>query len=286
MTPPTPPTSVVETLTPDRCYEILTRSQTINRGMRPALVATYARAMIDGRWLLNGEAVIVDWNDDIVDGHHRLAAAVESGVPLTTFVVRGVDPRAFRVSGVGARRTPGDILKIHGAQSPNSLAVLLRMLICAEQGGVVGAVEPTVAGRSAATADLRLDALARWPTAQACANEGESLRRRFRYLTGPQYAFLLCWCGRYDPDPAREFCRQFAEGTTAAADCPVWLLRERLIREAGRATVLPPAVRLALLGKAWAYFSTGTPVRNLRYDPAREPFPPFTPSPPLLPEVP
>ena len=48
--------------------------------------------MQNGEWKLNGKSICFDWNGRLLNGQHRLSAVVRSGVPLTTLVVRGLDP--------------------------------------------------------------------------------------------------------------------------------------------------------------------------------------------------
>lgn len=50
-----------------------------NRNLRGQVIASYARDMKSGAWVLNGETVKIASNGQLLDGQHRLNAVVESG---------------------------------------------------------------------------------------------------------------------------------------------------------------------------------------------------------------
>jgi hypothetical protein len=67
-----------------------------------------------GRWKLNGESVIFDSADRLLDGQHRLWACIESQRPFETVVVFGADPEAFTTIDQGRHRSPADHLVVAG----------------------------------------------------------------------------------------------------------------------------------------------------------------------------
>ena len=69
-------------------------------------VKRLAAYMREGKWKLNGEAIIFNENGELVDGHHRLAAVIESGCTIQQYVTYGVDKdiHLFDIGGKGQRR--------------------------------------------------------------------------------------------------------------------------------------------------------------------------------------
>lgn len=101
-------------LTPDKARELLASS----RGNRPITskhVAFLARQIADGRWKLNGEALIVDQSNRLIDGHHRCHAVIKSGAAIDVLTVRNVDSGAFQTINTGRVRSASDVLSISGA---------------------------------------------------------------------------------------------------------------------------------------------------------------------------
>ena len=63
-----------------------------HRPIKDKKVAEYMAEMREGHWKLNGKTICFDSTGRLLNGQHRLSAVVRSGVPLTTVVIRGLDP--------------------------------------------------------------------------------------------------------------------------------------------------------------------------------------------------
>lgn len=81
----------VETITPEDAKKYLERNAK-HRPIKEKKVAEYMAEMREGKWRLNGKTVCFDITGRLLNGQHRLSAVLRSGVPLTTVVVRGLDP--------------------------------------------------------------------------------------------------------------------------------------------------------------------------------------------------
>mgnify|MGYP003335415932 FL=1 len=81
----------VEVITPEQAHDYLLNNAK-HRPIKEKKVAEYMAEMRDGQWKLNGKTVCFDSTGRLLNGQHRLSAVVRSGVPLTTVVVRGLDP--------------------------------------------------------------------------------------------------------------------------------------------------------------------------------------------------
>lgn len=87
-------TAHVETITPDYAKALLEQN-TGSRPIKNTIVNAYAEDMRNGKWFLNGEAIKISSNNQILDGLHRVFACIASDTPFTTIVVRGLDPTAI-----------------------------------------------------------------------------------------------------------------------------------------------------------------------------------------------
>ena len=67
------------TITPEYAKELLDYNKK-NRSLSKATVDRYAEDMRKDNWQQNGEAIKIDWDGNLIDGQHRLAACVKSGV--------------------------------------------------------------------------------------------------------------------------------------------------------------------------------------------------------------
>lgn len=120
-------------ITPDLARTWLTKN-VHNRSFRPAVAATYARDMKAGAWEVTGEAIKFDWDDNLIDGQHRLSAIIEANVAVTMFVMRGLRPTAQNVMDTGAKRIASDALALNGYKYSALTAAGARLAINYEAG--------------------------------------------------------------------------------------------------------------------------------------------------------
>lgn len=121
--------SAVEKVTPEIAAKMLEASDDIkNRNLSDSHVKWLADQMAEGKWSLNGEAIILDDEGMIVDGQHRLWAVVNSGVTIESMVTRGVDRKGFATIDTGTARTAGNVLAIVGKKDANALGAALSLI--------------------------------------------------------------------------------------------------------------------------------------------------------------
>lgn len=105
-----------------------------NRRIRTSKLAQYIEDMKSGRWLLNGETIIVSKDGQLLDGQHRCFAALNVyDAPPATFLF-GIDEEARKTLDTGAKRFASDILSLHGVRNGALAATMARMIIALEQG--------------------------------------------------------------------------------------------------------------------------------------------------------
>lgn len=122
------PQITIETITPEMAAELLARSDLSNRRIRPATVQRYMNDMVAGRWQLTGEPIIVN-GTTLINGHHRLNACIQGGMPFTTAVFRGADRQVYSVVDSGLPRQAGDVLEQDGHQNATVLGATVRLVL-------------------------------------------------------------------------------------------------------------------------------------------------------------
>lgn len=101
----------VQVVTPAMAQAWLDEFNIGNRHLTPARVTALAKDMSAGRFQLSHQGIAFSV-DRLIDGQHRLAAIVKSGVPQTLLVVRGVNPSTYMVVDQGAKKSSGDIFGV------------------------------------------------------------------------------------------------------------------------------------------------------------------------------
>jgi len=108
----------LDELTPEFAAELLAQLHPNQRRLREWHVAILATAMEEGRWRWTADPIKLDVQLRVVDGQHRLAAIVKSGVTLKDVLIAVVeDEHAIRSIDQGLGRSLGDLLSTEGLPS-------------------------------------------------------------------------------------------------------------------------------------------------------------------------
>ena len=111
-----PTTCKLINVTPETARRLL-KNNVSNRPLQKSRVSRLARAMKEGRWVLNGETIKVDTRERLLDGQHRLHACIQSDATFKSYLVTGLSPKAFDTIDQGARRSGADIFSQCGVHN-------------------------------------------------------------------------------------------------------------------------------------------------------------------------
>lgn len=243
-----------------------------NRNVSDRVVAGYARDMRAGKWRLNGEAIIFDRNGRLKDGQHRLWAVIESGMPIQTVVVQGVDPDVMETIDSGRKRTFADALQIDGHSNTRSAASASRWMAWEQRGcsGKLGTYTPS---------EMRA-ALEAHPTILEAASL-VSGSRAGGLVTQGLLTWVLARALEQDRARALDWLEQLNSGVGLHQRHPCYLLRERLIADKGAKRRLDQIVVAAYVVKSWIAYRDDREIAHLRWAPDKadrpERFPPLDP---------
>jgi hypothetical protein len=110
-------TTKIENWTPKKAQQALDASAEsggYQRKISPHTVNKYVKAMNDGTFRTTAEPVIIDTENTIQNGQHRLKAVAISGVPMKFNTTRGADPDDFLVIDRGLPRRAGQFIARDG----------------------------------------------------------------------------------------------------------------------------------------------------------------------------
>ena len=239
------PVATWENITPERALELL-ESNTGNRGMRPRAVAAYARDLLEGRWMVTGESVKVDWTGRLIDGQHRLQAIMAAERPVQILVVTGLDPAVQRVIDVNVRRSAADTLKLLGVErNIYEVASAARIALAWESGTMT---RYGTLGMSASHAEIY-----QWVQEhEEIIDAAADARRWFNRLNMPPspLTFALWQLSKIDADQAQEFFNSTVEYATQGQGDPRAALLRALNNNETRLG-RRPATLVGLIFAAW-----------------------------------
>lgn len=235
--------SNVETITPAIATDWLEKN-THNRPVSDRTVAEYAGFMREGSWELNGEAIIFDEKETLVDGQHRLWACIQAGKSFKTIVTRGVSKSAFATIDTGKKRSAADVLHIAGIDTDrHALAAAAAVIIKYNAGDSFNNVF-TPSRQAVLEFVQKNPELADWVSrakkAKAWTNAYASNIAAIAFLGANSY-----------PVKALHFVEGFISGENLTAGSPILTLRNRLAADKR----LTKRIRLALIVLSWNAFS-------------------------------
>lgn len=226
-----------------------------NRKLNRQLVAQYARAIMAGDWMLNGESIKLSQSGNLLDGQHRLAAIIKAGQSLTTLVITGLPDEVMDTVDIGKRRILADTLTMDGHKPGAQIAGTINLLhnLGGSSRNMSWLKVTTVEGHKFLDANPGVAGAVQW----VMEHKG-SMRWR------PQYAAALFLFSKRSPEVAVAFFEQFFSGADLpGGDHPIYRLRERVIGEESSHRKATRADIMAWVIRAWNAQRNGTSLTRL-----------------------
>lgn len=274
----TDPYTTIEKVTPELAAEWLTRN-THNRNIRKRAVDTWASAMTAGQWVLNGESIKFDPEGVLVDGQHRLAAVVQSGITIESVVAWNVHMQSQITVDVGTRRSIADHLSWRGEANATGLGAALGILWRFKRGdGFSGTAKTST---TATYLDL-FELLDQNPHIRDSVRVAHRLNGALRLPSGAMAALHhILW--ESAPEEADLFFDLLTTGAGLSSSDPIYILRRAFERDQRETRKMPVRYRLALTIKTWNSWINGESRKSIGWrasGPQAEPFPePVDPNP-------
>lgn len=254
----------IETITPQQAQQLL-ETNILNRYLRPSRVEMYANDMAAGRWHVTGEPITIDTTGRLLNGQHRLAACVRSGVPFTTAVARCADSAIFDVIDSGLKRSMNDISRQIGFRHASLVASTAKVVLGYRKGALPQPRDMSLIPRSEITDEMETNRhlYTKW------ANPTEVLRKRGHNGSGA-LAFMVLAEAAHGAEPVTSFVDGLISGADLAEGDPRLVL-QRLINGANRPR--GAAAYLSVIIRAYTPWLAGEPRSKIQswFPPA--PFP-------------
>lgn len=125
-------TFTLEFVTPEMAEKYLATTRK-NRKSVQAVIQQFVKSILAKGWGINPQPVIFDSDGCLIDGGHRLAAIVKSGIAVPMLIVRGVPPESFDVIDDGPRRSLKQVMAMDGVPMYETIASIVRTVIVYER---------------------------------------------------------------------------------------------------------------------------------------------------------
>src|SRR4051812_12494263 len=123
------------TLTPPQATALLEQRRPAARS-NAAAIRSYAEAMREGRWVLNGMPIILSRRGVLLDGLQRLEACIQAGVPFPTFIAENVADDVLHTIDQQRRRSFAGVLEARGIRHAHAVQAALVKLLHYDDGSL------------------------------------------------------------------------------------------------------------------------------------------------------
>lgn len=234
---PAPRAEIVR-LSWQQCERLLKVANIRNRPRSEPTVEKYAPVMQKKGWMLTCEGIGFDNQGRLIEGQHRMMAAVVAKCDLIVTCVVGLDPDVFKVLNTGRLRRPADVVALMAggkpkAGRPSVVATMLRFTSSYLEGHTRGSWGK--GWSNASTADLYASDMERFDHAAELAQSTTKRGGNSSVPAGPLAAALYLIAranGGFDDGKVVAFAEGLASGRKAFTelalpyDDPRHLLRE------------------------------------------------------------
>lgn len=114
----------METITPSIAKELMTLNK-CNRPLNKKTVSWYANQMRKGQWTISGQTISISDKNVILDGQHRLAAIIESGISINFLIAYNVPQESFVNYDNMKSRGMSDVFAVDGILNYNCIAAII-----------------------------------------------------------------------------------------------------------------------------------------------------------------
>lgn len=238
----------VVTVTPGLASVILQRNAD-NRSIKPVKSQHYAADIIAGRWVFNGEPIIVSDTGELNDGQHRMQAVIDANIPVQFLIVFGL-PRETRATvDQGAARTAGDYLAMGGMTNANMTAGITRLVRAYYDSGEKGLSLAKEYSNAQIVAAAKAD--------PALHEAGDYAQCVTKYARGMLLPSIIGFCfyvlNEVDPTDAHEYLNQICVGENIKRGDPAFAVRSAL----SNVERSSKAQRAELVFRGWNAFRQG-----------------------------
>lgn len=243
----------VTTITPPMATDWL-RCNRNNRPVRRKHVLFLADQISKDQWEVNGQAIIISDDEQVLDGQHRLLAVIESGKPIKSLVIYGIKPEAFKTIDTGAVRTGADALSLHYPQLSGSIikaaATAVQLIKALERGSAHSKGKKISNTEVIEYVSQHLSILRRAEILESYPNEA----RPMGLGTGTGLYEMFA---RKSDSLAEEFMRNLYTGENLTRTNVEYILRQAFIKDANSNRKYPPHIKIMMTVKGWNWRRRG-----------------------------
>lgn len=233
---------------------------THNRSPKSSNLRKVVRALTNGEWKLNGEAIKIAADGTILDGQHRLLGIAQTGIPMTTLVIRGLENATQETMDGGSPRSAADVLKLRGEDNSINLAAIAKKVRIAQTNGIKAA---TSNSHVLTTAEI-VRTVDETPALRDIAKHAMRVAQHTG-MSASIAGLLIHTFYAIDSDDAEFFFERLTTGEMLASGHPIFMLRKSLSEIKSIRGQKSMTFVAAIAIKAWNKYRDGETVSLLKF---------------------
>lgn len=231
-------------ITPELAEEWLANN-IANRPLNNSNVRFLINQLQQNKWMLNGEAIKIAPDGELLDGQHRLEAIRRSGIAATSVVIFNCPKESKHTMDTGKNRSAADVLSFnHNTKYVGALAATVKFILLWESKkyGLAGDFKPTnYGGKGGISSGINnkssvpdntdvLNFVEKHPEVISFVEEGMRLRANGDKLLPPKIFVGMKWIlDKYGKRESDQFFTIFSTGAGIEQGHPIHTLRKLLI---------------------------------------------------------
>lgn len=259
----------VVSINPDLAKQWLESLDEIQRPLKINHVKFLASEMKNGRWELTGEPIIFSESGSLLNGQHRLNAIILSEVSVKMLVVQGAKKESYHKMDAGVSRSAADVVSAYGYKNSSTLSSTARLVIAYQQSEKLGGH----LNKGKISNDLVLNWIKTSGITDEMIKYAQNSSREFRGIRKVEMAAMKFIHDGINKKDSDTFWNSLVTGVGIDTDSPIYLLRNKFIKDLVGNERLKPTSRIALINKSWNFFRANKQPRTLTWDSKKEGFP-------------
>ncbi len=256
--------SSIKTITPEMARKFL-EMNTSNRSAKAKSIKFLADQMTQGKWKFTGDSIKISSTGRLLDGQHRLMALINANKTFDFVVINDLPDDVFDVIDTGKSRSSGDILSANSFVNSTNLAATIKFILNFKNGSFADAASRP---KSSVTTnqDVLKFAKKHKDVEEIVSHCNSNVYRKFRYAPVSMISGLYCIFSERSVEDAEEFFDKYSTGVELQATSPIYVLREKLLRESTLKRKAPKRDMIAWFIMAWNAYRQDSPLKQITFN--------------------
>jgi hypothetical protein len=210
--------------------------------------------ILGGRWMFNGESIVVSATGRLLDGQHRCEAVIQTKTPIMVTLAFGAKDEARFTIDIGKPKSAANFLHMKGYTDTNNLAATIALILeYQKSGNIPHSFTRATKTQIVQSADDLKGVQASVDIANGATKRGLGSRSILAFC---HYVFKK----RAGVVAADEFMTKLIDGDSLRKGDPIYHLRDRLLTMRGNTQ---PSLRAAIVFRAWNHWRLGETVTKI-----------------------